>query len=76
MNVFEVVQGFPNCLCCAGCFLMLFAMFLVSSGLSRLVCGLLYVVACVLGGFTLFFDVLTMCFSKLFSTCVQLFQRF
>ena len=57
-------------------FLMLFAMLLVSSCLSRLDCCLLYVVECVSGGFTLFFDVFTMCFSKFFSTCVQLFQLF
>ena len=56
-------------------FLMLFAMLLVSSCLSRLDCGLLYVVECVSGGCTLFFHVFTMCFSMLFSTCVQLFQR-
>ena len=73
---FDAVQCFPVCLCCAGLFSQVVRHVLVSSCLSRLDCGLLHVVECVVGGFTLFFHVFTMSCSERFSTCVQLFQRF
>ena len=50
--VLTCLKLFNVCQCligCAGCFLGLFAMFLVSSGLFGLVCGILYVVECVFG---------------------------
>ena len=73
---FDAVQSFPVCLCCAGLFSQVVRHVLVSSCLSRLDCGLLHVVECVVGGFTLFFHVFTMSCSERFSTCVQLFERF